>query len=1033
MRLHHLSITAFGPFADTVDLDLDHVSGAGLFLLSGATGAGKTSILDAICFALYGDVPGDRATAKRLRCDQAAPSVRPRVELDCTLGGRRFRIVRTPSWERPKKRGTGMTTEQASVSVSEHLAGDWSPLTTRLDEAGDLIAGLLGMNLGQFTQVALLPQGRFQAFLRARADERHALLQRLFRTGRFEDVEKWLRERRLTLGRRSAEAMQEISVLVGRISEAADEPLPPTVDDDLTEVLLDGSLRDWVHERRAAAAAGLHAVTDLVAGTAAAEASSRERTDRVRQRVEAAREVVAARCAEATLVARAEHIADLVERIRAARRAAPVVPMLQRAEADRRTADHALREARSQVRLLADAPDGAEPTGLEHELADGVSEPLLVEIDDRRRALADRLAGVRAALPRHEARRTLADDLRSLEERIAAAVHTEQIQRHREEAMPALLADAEAQVATAREAGAQVAVLQVRHDELAAVVAAGAELALLRPQVQEATDAWLAAREAAATAHETLLALREARIAGMAAELAGALVVGHSCPVCGSHEHPAKATPAPDASDASAERAAQRRVDDAKNDEHLRHLRLSELQQRVASLEATVGDRDVTAARAECAELAAALPKARTLADTLPAAEDALAALRADRDALAGHLSVLRTEIAALTASRGARAEEAARLDAEVAGLLADLPDDTLPAAERRLASAVERHEAAVAALRTARDRAAEAAASAAHVERLLAETGFCDEAAVREVAAPGDVLIAWEAEQIAHQRETDRVHEIVERLGQEHPDLAAASDPDAAQVALAEAETALAESTAAHTAALDALGRAREEAGRATARCGRLVELVARFDEELASWVPLHHDHDRTTRLSAFVEGKSADNRLQMRLSAYVLAYRLAQVVDAANERLHAMTDHRYRLEHTAERGNRESRGGLGLLVRDDWSGEARDPATLSGGETFVVSLALALGLADVIAHEVGGAAIDTLFVDEGFGSLDADTLDDVMDTLDALRDGGRVVGVVSHVAEMRSRIPTQIVVTKARSGSTAEVRVGKTFAAMA
>ena len=148
------------------------------------------------------------------------------------------------------------------------------------------------------------------------------------------------------------------------------------------------------------------------------------------------------------------------------------------------------------------------------------------------------------------------------------------------------------------------------------------------------------------------------------------------------------------------------------------------------------------------------------------------------------------------------------------------------------------------------------------------------------------------------------------------------------------------------------------------------------------------------------------------MRLSAYVLGYRLSQVVDAANARLATMSDRRYSLEHTGRRGAGERRGGLSLLVRDDWSGESRDPATLSGGETFVVSLALALGLADVIMHEVGGATLDTLFVDEGFGSLDADTLDDVMDTLDSLRDGGRVVGVVSHVAEMRDRIPTQLVV---------------------
>jgi exonuclease SbcC len=159
------------------------------------------------------------------------------------------------------------------------------------------------------------------------------------------------------------------------------------------------------------------------------------------------------------------------------------------------------------------------------------------------------------------------------------------------------------------------------------------------------------------------------------------------------------------------------------------------------------------------------------------------------------------------------------------------------------------------------------------------------------------------------------------------------------------------------------------------------------------------------------------------MRLSAYVLTYRLSQVVAAANERLSRMSDQRYSLEHTGRAGAGETRGGLSLLVRDDWSGESRDPATLSGGETFVVSLALALGLADVITHEAGGAELDTLFVDEGFGSLDADTLDDVLDVLDGLRDGGRVVGVVSHVAEMRDRIPTQLVVTKSRAGSTLTV----------
>jgi exonuclease SbcC len=156
------------------------------------------------------------------------------------------------------------------------------------------------------------------------------------------------------------------------------------------------------------------------------------------------------------------------------------------------------------------------------------------------------------------------------------------------------------------------------------------------------------------------------------------------------------------------------------------------------------------------------------------------------------------------------------------------------------------------------------------------------------------------------------------------------------------------------------------------------------------------------------------------MRLSAYVLATRLDQVVEAANERLGHMRDQRYLLQRTGRALRRNSQAGLGLEVVDQWTGDTRDPTTLSGGETFVVSLSLALGLSDVVTQEAGGAEIETLFVDEGFGTLDADTLDDVMDRLDGLRSGGRTVGVVSHVTELRSRIPTQVHVEKGRTGST-------------
>ena len=171
---------------------------------------------------------------------------------------------------------------------------------------------------------------------------------------------------------------------------------------------------------------------------------------------------------------------------------------------------------------------------------------------------------------------------------------------------------------------------------------------------------------------------------------------------------------------------------------------------------------------------------------------------------------------------------------------------------------------------------------------------------------------------------------------------------------------------------------------------------------------------------LARLAEGKSADNALRMSLSAYVLAARLEQVAVAATERLLRMTSGRYSLQHTAEAAGGRARGGLTLRVLDAWTGRLRDPATLSGGETFSASLALALGLADVVGAEAGGALLETLFVDEGFGSLDDDTLDDVMSVLDDLREGGRTVGIVSHVADLRQRVPAQLHVDRGRTGST-------------
>jgi exonuclease SbcC len=244
---------------------------------------------------------------------------------------------------------------------------------------------------------------------------------------------------------------------------------------------------------------------------------------------------------------------------------------------------------------------------------------------------------------------------------------------------------------------------------------------------------------------------------------------------------------------------------------------------------------------------------------------------------------------------------------------------------------------------------------------------------------------------------------ELVAAAAEEPPDLYAA-------------ETARDEAERAHTA----LASARDQAA---AREGRVAELHDELTACLRRWQPAADRHRLAERMAALTGGTSSDNQWSMSLSSYVLGERLRQVVDAANERLDHMSAGRYLLRHDLAKtaGARgRSGGGLGLKVSDGWTGVDRDPATLSGGESFITSLALALGLADVVTAEAGGAEIGTLFVDEGFGTLDEDTLDGVLDILDALRDGGRAVGIISHVAELRSRIPAQLKVTKTRTGST-------------
>ena len=991
MRLHHLDIVGFGPFADQVRIDFDTLSDAGLFLLTGPTGAGKSSVLDAICFALYGDVPGDRATAKRLRSDHAGPDVVPRVVLEATLSGRRFRIDRSPAWTRPKKRGSGTTTEQARVVISERRTGDpgsgeaadtWHPLSTRLDETGHLVTRLVGMTLPQFCQVALLPQGRFQAFLRARSEERHALLQQVFQTGRFDRTERWLRDRRVEL-RRAGEAHQRtVGDLVSRVSEVGGVPAPDEWHSD------PALLRDWIHElTTSAVAASLEQAVEVEAASAAEIAASDASAAGIELAGRRATHAAARRAWEALEAASREH-ASRKRRADTARRAAGVLPLHELAV-----------QARADVADLERQTVAARDSLVAMLGSEALDEQ---QIAEHQRAATRTLTDIARVRPLQrqvlDLERKLARAARSREE---TGAQLARVQERASEVPPALESTASV-LAAAREAVVAADALDRDLEVLRSRVRAARSAEALAARLATAERALAEATQTRLLARETLVGIREQRLDGMAAEIARKLAVGASCPVCGSADHPHPASPAPDAPDEAAEREARREVDDLEVVVEAHAQQVRGLETQLATALAESGDA-VEHLLVQEEETLARLDRTRAQAATVEALAAQVTALEAEQQALTD-------ERAALTATAGQQDTELAALTSRVETLreqvAAVLPDDcdleSLTTFHQRVEALGRQHADTSAELARAR---ATATATQEAADEVAAAAGFETSAAAASAWLTDADLASLEHAIERHEREVARVsdlladEELVRSAEVEPPDLEALAQ--------------------AHHRAKEQAASARQKDMVLRDRGRRLGGLSEEMDEAVTAWLPLRGELDLVTDLAGLVEGKHPDNRFQMRLSAYVLAHRLGQVVEAANLRLASMSDQRYSLVHTGQRGAGETRGGLSLLVRDDWTGESRDPATLSGGETFVVSLALALGLADVITGEAGGTDLDTLFVDEGFGSLDSETLEDVMDTLDTLRDGGRVVGVVSHVPELQTRIPTQLRVHRGRHGS--------------
>jgi exonuclease SbcC len=910
-----------GPFPGETVVDFAALPPGRPFLIVGRTGAGKSFLLDAVCFALFGDSAGGERGPEDLRCRYAPAAAPTDVTLDFTVGDDAYRVRRNPTYEREKRRGKGKgrdtTEERAGAELFDRNeatgpADDGRRLEVSTRRVDERVRTLLGFDANQFRHVVLLPQGRFREVLTAKTKDRQEILQHLFRNAAAETLERRLGAEAAGLERRLEEIRRERAQRLEDAGVADPEALDAAIEALAARAAALGARRRTAEAEESAARRALERGRRGVEALDAAERAAARRTEAERTLAACATTLDAARERLA-----AEHARD--ERREELRRRRDELDRIVRANA-------ALAEARGRL----DAAEAAERSaGAERERTARAAEAAERDLEARREEIERRARALEPdALVREEAKAAKAD----LERRRA-------IEAARTEALAAA----------------------AKRDRLAA-------------DREAAREATAAAERAQA---ESELAFHAARAAILARELAP----GRPCPVCGSTEHPAPARTDGRIPTEKEIARARRRVEKAREAEQAAAAEVDRAATEAATREAVAAEKaaalgegagrpvaDLEARVASLGDRERAWNRAaRELAEAKEEAKRREAAL-GDRRAEA--------ERAARTAIEAAQAAVAART--ATAERAAQVPEPFR--ADGALAAA--RSEAAAEATALAEALAEAETAAAASNERLAAATATLEAAAAAAV----------EAKRQAEATAPDGVRADIEALR------AAQEDASARLIATA------------------------EEAAVLGGRTDRMKESKGRLEAIEAEIAVQDERYERVGYLADLAAGKLA-GRPKVRFAQFVLAWYLDRVLDAASRRLHRMSDGRYALRRKRLSGTDLSAGWLEIEVLDAEAGGARPAATLSGGEGFLASLALALGLADVVQAEAGGIRLDSMFIDEGFGSLDPDTLDTAMSALSDLVSSTRMLGVISHVDEMRRQIRSRIEVEKSPGGSTVRV----------
>ena len=920
MRPLKLTISGFGPYAGTQVLDFSQLGSSGLYLITGDTGAGKTTIFDAITYALFGEASGGNRAPGMLRSKYAALEDPTEVELIFEYDGKEYAIKRNPEYERAKTKGTGTTKKNADAEL-KYPDGR---LVTKTREVDKAVNEIIGLTREQFSQVSMISQGDFRKLLQADTTARQKIFREIFKTGPYLTLQMRLKDEANTLYRKleaaSASrqqyiggiACQEFSLLFQDVKKAKEGGMLTADVLNLLDQLLaeDQTAQDGLNEKLAEVEKRLEAIN---AQLTKAEAYSKAQT-----------------ALQQNLQKEAQKSADLENAKTALTAAQATVP--QQEQLTRQIAE---------MDLLLPSYDA---------------------LEEKRTALRSG----QAALAKTQAEETAAGN--------AIAQLEEQIRQLKEERVTLENVSAEKEKLLREK--------QQLTDNQAAIQALIAGLQNLETQCRllaEKQALYLRAEGESTQKRQQFDAINKAFLDEQAGILASTLTPGMACPVCGSDHHPHLATMSETAPTEADVKKAKEAYDQAQEKTTRASGNASTQKGIVASSEAQLQQ-----------EIEKRLPGI-ALADAQTAAQKTM-------ETLSGQLAVLNRSITDLETKENRR----------------QLLDQQLPRQETKLAETL-------AAQTAAKERIAALSSTVTQLQQQLAELQekltYPDKNAAkaqrdalqRQLADLKKALVQAESNYNNGKEELSAISAAIHQLQEQ-----------LAEGCAVETETLVAEKGMLTCEKASIAAQQKDIHARLMANTQARTNIAAKA----AEMAQLEEKHAWVRALSDTANG-TVSGKDKVMLETYIQTTYFDRILRRANLRLAKMSGGQYDLKRREKAESRQGQSGLELDIIDHVNGAERSVNTLSGGEAFLASLALALGLSDEVQSSTG-IKLNTLFVDEGFGSLDPEALNKAYQTLAGLTDGNRLVGIISHVGELKEKIDKQILVQKDKlGGSHATIKV--------